>query len=113
MPAFVSRALTMVAAERRVRAAPLTCAFASCRISTSRDAPFDPPAAEADVVVLAGDIHNGAAGVEWAKRAFRQPVVYVAGNHEPFDGEFHATAAALRAAARRVRTFRCSIAERP
>jgi predicted phosphodiesterase len=63
------------------------------------DAPFDPPAAEADVVVLAGDIHNGAAGVEWAKRAFRQPVVYVAGNHEPFDAEFHATAAALRAAA--------------
>jgi len=63
------------------------------------DAPFDPPAADADVVVLAGDIHNGAAGVEWAKRTFRQPVLYVAGNHEPFDAEFHATAAALRAAA--------------
>lgn len=63
------------------------------------DAPFDPPAAEADVVVLAGDIHNGAAGVEWAKRTFSQPVVFVAGNHEPFDAEFHATAAALRAAA--------------
>jgi len=63
------------------------------------DAPFDPPAAEADVVVLAGDIHNGAAGVEWAKRTFTQPVVFVAGNHEPFDAEFHATAAALRAAA--------------
>ena len=63
------------------------------------DAPFEPPAAEADVVVLAGDIHNGAAGIEWAKRAFTQPVVFVAGNHEPFDAEFHATAAALRAAA--------------
>ena len=63
------------------------------------DAPFDPPAAAADVVVLAGDIHNGAAGVEWAKRTFTQPVVFVAGNHEPFDAEFHATAAALRAAA--------------
>ena len=62
-------------------------------------APFDPPAAEADVVVLAGDIHNGAAGVEWAQRTFRQPVLYVAGNHESFDAEFHATAAALRAAA--------------
>lgn len=62
-------------------------------------APFDPPAADADVVVLAGDIHNGAAGVEWAKRTFRMPVLYVAGNHEPFDAEFHATAAALRAAA--------------
>jgi predicted phosphodiesterase len=62
-------------------------------------APFDPPAAEADLVVLAGDIDNGAAGVEWAKRAFAQPVLYLAGNHEPYDGEFHATRAALRAAA--------------
>jgi predicted phosphodiesterase len=63
------------------------------------EAPFDPPAAEADVVVLAGDIHNGPAGIEWAKRTFAQPVVFVAGNHEPFDADLHATAAALRAAA--------------
>lgn len=62
-------------------------------------APFDPPPAQADVVVLAGDVHNGAAGIEWAKRAFAQPVIYVAGNHEPFDRDFHATAAALRSAA--------------
>lgn len=62
-------------------------------------APFEPPAAAADVVVLAGDIHNGAAGVEWARHHFAGPVIFVAGNHEPFDAEFHATAAALRAAA--------------
>lgn len=62
-------------------------------------APFDPPAAAAEVVVLAGDIHNGAAGVEWARRHFAAPVIFVAGNHEPFDAEFHATATALRAAA--------------
>jgi predicted phosphodiesterase len=62
-------------------------------------APFDPPATAADVVVLAGDIHNGPAGVEWAKGTFIEPVLFVAGNHEPFDAEFHATAAALRAAA--------------
>jgi predicted phosphodiesterase len=61
--------------------------------------PFDPPPVPADVVVLAGDIHNGPAGIEWARRAFTQPVVYVAGNHEPFDADFHATATALRAAA--------------
>jgi Icc-related predicted phosphoesterase len=37
----------------------------------------------ADVVVLAGDIDHGAAGVEWAGHAFRDiPVVYVARNHE-------------------------------
>ena len=67
-------------------------------------APFDPPAAAADVVVLAGDIHNGAAGVEWAQRTFEAPVLYVAGNHEPYDGEFHATAggaARCRAGTRR------------
>jgi len=62
-------------------------------------APFDPPPAPADVVVLAGDIDNGAAGIEWAKERFDAPVLYVAGNHEPYDGEFHATQAALRAAA--------------
>src|SRR5262245_13108491 len=62
-------------------------------------APFEPPPADADLVILAGDIHNGAAGIEWARRHFAGPVIYVAGNHEPYDGEFHATQAALRAAA--------------
>jgi 3',5'-cyclic AMP phosphodiesterase CpdA len=62
--------------------------------------PFDPPPAEADVVILAGDIHNGAAGVEWAQRAFSCPVLYLAGNHEAYDGEFAATRAAIATAAR-------------
>jgi predicted phosphodiesterase len=72
-------------------------------------APFDPPPAESDVVVLAGDIANGAAGIEWARRTFAQPVVFVAGNHEPFDAEFHATAAALKHAAQgsNVRVLDC------
>jgi predicted phosphodiesterase len=64
-------------------------------------APFDPPPVPADVVVLAGDIDNGATGIEWANGRFDAPVLYVAGNHEPYDGEFHATQAALRAAAGR------------
>ncbi|MCU0804511.1 MAG: metallophosphoesterase family protein [Burkholderiales bacterium] len=63
------------------------------------DSPWEAPAAEADVVVLAGDIANGAAGVEWAKRSFDVPVLFVAGNHEPFDSAFHETAAAIREAA--------------
>ena len=45
-------------------------------------APFDAPACDADAVVLAGDVHNGAAGILWAGATFRQPVLYVAGNHE-------------------------------
>ncbi len=46
-------------------------------------APFDPPSAEADVVVLAGDVAPGLRGLGWARAAFgATPVVYVAGNHE-------------------------------
>ena len=42
---------------------------------------FEPPATDADVVVLAGDIARPREAVAWASR-FRQPVLYVAGNHE-------------------------------
>lgn len=38
---------------------------------------------EADVVVLAGDIHEGTAGIRWCRETFPdKPIVYVAGNHE-------------------------------
>ena len=63
-------------------------------------APFAPPDARADLVVLAGDIDNGAAGIEWAKRTFRRPVICVAGNHEYYEGEFDSVQQAMRAAAR-------------
>jgi predicted phosphodiesterase len=56
-------------------------------------------ASAADVVVLAGDIHEGAAGVTWAKERFAQPVVYVAGNHEFYNGEVGAVTAAMKTAA--------------
>ncbi|GLS88971.1 phosphatase [Psychromonas marina] len=39
---------------------------------------------EADVIVLAGDIHLGDQGVKWAADTFKQPVVAVAGNHEAY-----------------------------
>lgn len=46
---------------------------------------FDAAACQADVVVLAGDIHTGPTAVEWAARQFpRIPVVYVHGNHEGY-----------------------------
>lgn len=42
---------------------------------------------EADVVVLAGDIHQGVKGMLWARQTFpEKPIIYVAGNHE-FYGE--------------------------
>jgi predicted phosphodiesterase len=47
-----------------------------------------PPQANADVVVLAGDIHVGVDGLHWARRAFpTTEVVYVLGNHEYYEHE--------------------------
>ena len=47
-----------------------------------------PPEVGADIVVLAGDIHVGKQGVEWARRHFSlQSVVYVPGNHEFYGDE--------------------------
>jgi len=44
---------------------------------------IDLPAPDADVVVLAVDIHLGLEGCQWARRQFRDtPVIYVLGNHE-------------------------------
>lgn len=40
----------------------------------------------ADLVILAGDIAEGAAGIAWAERQFRVPVLYVPGNHEYHGG---------------------------
>jgi 3',5'-cyclic AMP phosphodiesterase CpdA len=71
--------------------------------------PFSPPGGDADLVVLAGDIANGAAGIEWAKSTFEVPVLYLAGNHEYYDGEFESVQTAMRAAAGgRVELLDCS-----
>ena len=44
---------------------------------------FWPPAVDADLMVLAGDVARGTRGVDWARRWARgRPVAYVAGNHE-------------------------------
>lgn len=45
-------------------------------------AAWTPPAVSQDVVVLAGDIARGTAGIEWARQTFTCPVVYIPGNHE-------------------------------
>lgn len=48
----------------------------------------DLPDAEADVIVLAGDIHSHAQGLYWAAERFSDvPIVYVAGNHEYYASE--------------------------
>lgn len=46
-------------------------------------AEFTPPATNADIVILAGDIGVGLEGLHWAKVRFPdRPVIYVPGNHE-------------------------------
>lgn len=63
---------------------------------------WNPPDAEADVIVLAGDIHSGTRGVEWARRQFPvTPVLYVPGNHEFYGREIQQTLSDLQKAGRR------------
>ncbi len=66
------------------------------------DEPLAIPYADADLVVLAGDIHNHAEGLRWAAEHFGSPVpvVYVPGNHEYYDGELGALESAMQDAAR-------------
>jgi len=56
---------------------------------------MDAPATSADVVVLAGDLHRPAGAIEWA-RQFRQPTLFVAGNHEFYGSDLTTTMRALR-----------------
>lgn len=53
-----------------------------------------------DGVVLAGDIHQGTLGMEWARWQFpHTPIIYVAGNHEYYGSDFLTTLHELRTAA--------------
>src|SRR6185437_14480181 len=63
---------------------------------------WNPPDAEADIVVLAGDIHSGTRGVEWARRQFPvTPILYVPGNHEFYGRDIEETLSDLQKAGRR------------
>ena len=59
---------------------------------------FQPSVLDADVTILAGDIHTGARGLEWARRVFPGPVLYVPGNHEFYGGHIDSTLGTMRAA---------------
>lgn len=62
---------------------------------------MDTPKADADVVVLAGDIAVGNAGIYWARTIWpTTEIVYVAGNHEFYGKERNSTIQDLRRAAK-------------
>lgn len=46
---------------------------------------------DADLVILAGDIHTRARGVSWAQQNFEAPVAYISGNHEFYKGHVDRT----------------------
>jgi predicted phosphodiesterase len=48
-------------------------------------------AGEADLVILAGDVHTRGRGVAWAQSTFTSPVAYVTGNHEFYRGHIDRT----------------------
>jgi predicted phosphohydrolase len=62
---------------------------------------FKPPIKNPDVVVLAGDIHQGLEGVKWARNVCQDcPVIYVLGNHEFYNHSIPDLIPALKREAR-------------
>ncbi len=55
-----------------------------------------PPRPEADLLVLAGDVHSGSLGVDWVARNFAIPAVLIGGNHESYGHELFRTIASNR-----------------
>jgi Icc-related predicted phosphoesterase len=69
-------------------------------------APWEPPALDAEVVILAGDIAVGTAGIAWAAETFRRrsptpEILYIPGNHEYYGGDIEIIRREMRAAARK------------
>ncbi|ATX79137.1 Calcineurin-like phosphoesterase [Mariprofundus aestuarium] len=51
-------------------------------------APFEPRLTDADVIILAGDVGDGCAGILWAQKVFSVHVIYVCGNHEFHNSDY-------------------------
>lgn len=63
-------------------------------------ATFVPTDVDADLIILAGDIHTGRNGLAWARSTFPTvPVLYVLGNHEFYGHEIPNLTEALKAEA--------------
>ena len=61
---------------------------------------YNPPRLDVDVVILAGDIHVGLEGIQWANKAFANtPVIYVLGNHEYYDSNMQQLFSKMKAVA--------------
>jgi Icc-related predicted phosphoesterase len=54
---------------------------------------FSPPQPDADLLVLAGDVHSGSLGVDWVAHHFTIPAILIGGNHEAYGHELFRTIA--------------------
>jgi len=71
---------------------------------------FEPSGEEADLVILAGDVHTKTRGVTWANESFDCPVLYVPGNHEYYGGHIEGTLKKMRSvAAPHVHVLDCDV----
>ena len=60
---------------------------------------FQPPATDADIIILAGDIGKGTKGIYWARETFPdKPILYVPGNHEFYGSQRQETLSLLHIA---------------
>ena len=57
---------------------------------------WEPTVRDADVTILAGDIHKGDRVMAWARAHFSGPVLVVAGNHEFYGGHLENRSSTLR-----------------
>lgn len=60
--------------------------------------PLEIPENDSDIIIAAGDIGIYQQGLEWLA-SLSKPVIYIAGNHEFYDHEYHDTLDILRSAA--------------
>ena len=75
--------------------------------------PSAPPDLGEDVVILAGDLAESLAGLEWAVASFPRPrLIFVLGNHEFYGGDIHAFVSDYRDAAARLAGERITVLER-
>lgn len=58
--------------------------------------PWQPPKVEADLTVLAGDIHCHTHALDWIEQYIDGPTIYVPGNHEFYGAELHGIRAELK-----------------
>lgn len=55
--------------------------------STAIEFSRNPPQPHADLLIVAGDVHSGALGIDWVLRHFAMPAIVIGGNHEAYGHE--------------------------